>query len=356
MNDVERHLTFGQLVRWLAYGSPSKDAGGTIGTWLRLQFAAWKGGHNIEPAESRLETDPSPSKIGIAEIRRSLGWSLEEFAETFGFDPALLRAWTKRRKMPEGRDYLMLLAIRRAIEALLKDPEPLSSATNEIGRAAEEGTLQVYGSDKDGRVGAVPRIDFNGGQFEFSPTEDEAALVVMVNVPGGKKKKVLWRALRFERASARASFPKLMNSDCQTTTEPRSVLQSEHGAHASTTAGALPEHAGAQFSGIDGAEIQEIDSEGRQPISSVATGANTPKMRTLLSGSEEYLAVLSALTALAEKKRQEGRRPSEGERRATANSAAGRRIRREDVRIVWPIAAPDMQFMGRGKPKQPMAR
>jgi hypothetical protein len=227
-DDAGPYLTFGQLYRWHAYGSPSRDALGTIGQWMRAQFSMWKDGHDIQPVKSRRranrlawssrdkDEDPVPSKVGVAGILEDLGWSAEEFAQTFDFDAATVGLWMTRKKSPRGRDYRMLLAIRRSIEALSKNPERLSFAADAIGLLAEAGTLKVHGqpaADEGAQLQAVPPIDFNGTQFAFDPITDEADLVKVITESGRKRKVTIWRGLRFQRENVLASFPRLGGVD-----------------------------------------------------------------------------------------------------------------------------------------------
>jgi len=204
------------------------------------------------------------------------------------------------------------------------------SAANEIGEAAEEGTLEVFGWLADDDRQAVPRIDFNGGQFDFSPIEDEADLIV--TVPGSKHRVRRWRGLRFGLASALASFPKLMNSGFRRATETNSVPQTT--LDEALTGGESTKGEG----GIGDAGVRK--SVGDKPLK-----------QALTPGSAAYQTVYAALAALAEQVRETHGRTREPERRATANRALGRLVRRDDVRAIWMIVAEDLIYMGRTRSK-----
>ena len=68
-----------------------------------------------------------PSEINVAEIRKGLGMSQQEFALRFGFPLRTLQNWEGNRRQPEG-------AVRAYLTAIKNDPVAVANAL------AHEGT------------------------------------------------------------------------------------------------------------------------------------------------------------------------------------------------------------------------
>jgi putative transcriptional regulator len=54
-----------------------------------------------------------PPRIDVKQVRRKLGLSQSDFAETFGINAATLRNWEQGRRQPEGPARVLLAIIDR---------------------------------------------------------------------------------------------------------------------------------------------------------------------------------------------------------------------------------------------------
>jgi putative transcriptional regulator len=68
-----------------------------------------KGDHS----KGRVHKIVVPPRIDVKRVRRKLGLSQNDFAETFGINAATLRNWEQGRRQPEGPARVLLTIIDR---------------------------------------------------------------------------------------------------------------------------------------------------------------------------------------------------------------------------------------------------
>jgi putative transcriptional regulator len=87
----------------------STSVGSEIVEALQNAVAFAKG----DSSKGRSHRVPVPPHIDVKQVRRKLGLSQNDFAETFGINAATLRNWEQGRRQPEGPARVLLTIIDR---------------------------------------------------------------------------------------------------------------------------------------------------------------------------------------------------------------------------------------------------
>jgi putative transcriptional regulator len=87
----------------------SRSVGSEIVEALQNAVAYAKG----DRSKGRAHRVPVPPRIDVKQVRRKLGLSQNDFAETFGINAATLRNWEQGRRQPEGAARVLLTIIDR---------------------------------------------------------------------------------------------------------------------------------------------------------------------------------------------------------------------------------------------------